>query len=186
VCAPPQLFKTGVLGTPMGNYPKHDHAPLLAPGGHYFSVAELEPLCVGRFAGPSRDRRQTLFYGLEELVQRLLVATIPCKVFVDGSFLTEKPEPDDVDAIVVTELCVFESLSEDQMQVLEAINKPDFVAGVDSLAVTAYPRDHEFFGTAIDMSRAGEAYGLEHGQVWLKGYAVIRLWETDVGYRICR
>jgi hypothetical protein len=77
-------------------------------------------------------------------------------------------------------------LSEEQMQVLEAINKSDFIAGVDSFALTTYPRGHEHFGAALDLGNAGEAYGLEHGQVWLKGYVVIRLWETDVGNRICR
>lgn len=170
----------------MGNYPKYDHAPLLAPGRHYLSLVEVEALCVHPFTGGARSRRETLFYALEELIQRLLVAKIRCDAFIDGSILTEKPEPDDVDVIISTEPCVFEVLSEEQTQVLEAINKSDFIAGVDSFALTTYPRGHEHFGGALDLGNAGEAYGLEHGQVWLKGYVVIRLWETDVGNRICR
>jgi hypothetical protein len=89
-----------------------------------------------------------------------------------------------VDVIVSTELCVFEALGEAQKQLLEAANG-DLVTGVDSAALTTYPREHQFYGSALDLGNAGEAYGLEHGQVWLKGYAVIRLWETDVGNRIC-
>jgi hypothetical protein len=174
-----------VLDTPIG-YPKIDHVPLLAPGRHYLTLAEVEALCVGRFAGASQARRETLFHALEGLTQRLLVAKIPCNMFVDGSFLTEKPEPDDVDVIVVTELCVYETLFEDQKQLLDDLNRSSFIEGVDSFAVTAYPREHRYFGWALDAANAGEAYGIEHGQEWLKGYVVIRLWETDVGNRICR
>jgi hypothetical protein len=175
----------GALGSPMGNYPKYDHAPLLAPGRHYLSLVDVEALCVHQFTGETRGRRETLFHGLEELIQRLLVANIRCDVFIDGSFLTEKPEPDDVDVIVSTEIYAFERLSENQMQALEAINQYDS-GTIDSSSWTTYPRGHDYFGAALDLGNAGEQYGIEHGRVWLKGYVVIRLWETDVGNRICR
>jgi hypothetical protein len=151
------------------------------------SLVEIEALCVQRFTATARACRERLFYALEDLVQRLLVAKIRCDVFVDGSFLTKKPEPDDVDVIVCTEHGVFETLSEEQMQILESINnEPTFAPGVDGFAVTAYPREHDCHGTALDFANPGEAYGIEHSQVWLKGYVVVRLWETDVRNRICR
>jgi hypothetical protein len=166
---------------------KYDHAPLLAPGRHYMSVADVEALCVQRFSGPSGECRQRLFYAFEGFVQSLLQAKIRCDVFVDGSYLTQKPQPDDVDVIVSVEHGVYETLSNEQKNLLDSINnEADFAVGVDCCALTTYPRDHERFGTALDLGNAGEAYGLEHGQVWLKGYVVIRLWETDVRNRICR
>jgi len=149
------------------------------------SLQEIEALCVVPFSGASRAHRERLFYALEEVVQALLRANIRCDVFVDGSFLTEKPEPDDVDIIVATDSGVFDALDEAQHQVLEALNtEPN--ALVDSLAITTYPRDHRYRGYGLDGESMIESYGIEHAQVYLKGYAVLRLWETDVGNRICR
>ena len=142
-------------------------------------------MCVGQFSGTARCRRQTLFHALEEFVQKLLVARIRCDVFLDGSFVTKKEHPEDVDVIVSTEHAAHRLLDDDQLRVLEAVNG-DFVVCVDSCALTTYPRGHDRCGTALDLGNAGESYGLEHGQEWLKGYVVIRLWETDVGNRICR
>jgi hypothetical protein len=164
---------------------KFDHPPLLAPGRHAMTLQQIEALCVAQFSGTSRAHRERLFYALEEVVQRLLRANIRCDVFVDGSFLTEKPEPEDVDIIVATESCVFDALDEAQHQVVEALNtEPN--ALVDSISITTYPREHPHRGYGLDGESWIEGYGIEHAQVYLKGYAVLRLWETDVGNRICR
>jgi hypothetical protein len=167
---------------------KYDHPPLLAPGRHYLSLTQIEAQFVQRFDGESRSRREKLFYALEDFLQKLLVAKIRCDAFIDGSFLTEKLVPDDVDVFVVTEFGVFETLSEDQHQLLESINidEPPLVPLVDGWSVTAYPRDHPRYGTVLDGGNPGEGFGIEHGQYWLKGYIVIRLWETDVRNRLCR
>jgi len=165
---------------------KFDHPPLLAPGRHYLSLQQIESLCVHPFSGQARTRRERLFYGLEEVIQQLLIAKIPCDVFVDGSFFTEKPDPEDVDCLVTVEYSVMQVLTRDQRLRLDALNQEVYVAGVDSLAVTKYPRGHQFFGSALDVGNAGEAYGLEHSKVWLKGCGVLRLGETNVGLRICR
>ncbi len=164
---------------------EHDHAPLLAPGCHYFSLSEIEVLCVHSFHGAARTCRERLYYALEEFVQRVLAGRFCCTVFVDGSFLTRKPEPDDVDVLVSTELCVLEALNDSQLAILHEINE-QFVQRVDSLAMTTYPRGHALFGSALDIGNSGQIYGVEHSQSWLKGYAALRLWETDVGHRICR
>lgn len=163
---------------------KFDHPPLLAPGRHRMTLADIEALCVAPFDGAARSCRERLFYGLEQVIQALLNAKIPCDIFSDGSFFTEKPEPGDVDVIISIESSVFDALNEDQLQVVEAMNN-GYVAEVDSIAITSYPHGHPHRGFALDCENLIEGYGLEHAQVWLKGFAVIRLWETDVGNRIC-
>jgi hypothetical protein len=163
---------------------KFDYPPLLAPGRHCLSLPEIEALCVTPFAGAAADRRRSLFAAFEQFVGRLRNARIRCDLFIDGSFFTEKPDPGDVDVIVITDISVYEALSNPQRDVLDAVNG-QFVSGVDSFAVASYPREHPYFGTALDCGNAGDAYGLEHSQIWLKGYACIRLCETDVGNRIC-
>jgi hypothetical protein len=166
---------------------KYDYPPLLAPGRHFLSLVDIEALCVHRFSGTAQSCRATLFYALEEFIQRILVAKIRCDVFVDGSFLTEKPHPDDVDVMVITEHGVVEALTDGQMGTLRSINdEPNLCPGVDAMSFTSYPRDHVLFGSALDVANPGEIYGLEHSRVWLKGYVVVRVWETDVRNRICR
>jgi len=165
---------------------KYDHPPLLAPGRHILSLQEIERLCVHPFSGQARVHRERLFYAFEDLIQQLLVAKLRCEVFVDGSFFTQKPDPGDVDCIVAIESCVMEDLTAEQKVIVNALNQEVFVAGVDSLAVTKYPRDHPYFGSAIDVRNGGEEFGLEHSRLWLKGCGVMRLGETNVGLRICR
>ena len=116
----------------------------------------------------------------------MLGAHIRCDLYIDGSFLTRKPNPDDVDVIVTIDHAIYETLSEEQMQVLELINSDHFAPNVDATAWVAYPREHEHHGSALDGSQVVEAYGIEHPQEWLKGFAVVKLWESDVGHLICR
>jgi hypothetical protein len=167
---------------------KYDHAPLLAPGRHFMSLAEIQPLCVRNFGRgtPSWEGRQILFFALENFVQTVLVAQIKCDLYIDGSFLTRKPNPDDVDVMVIIHHAIYEALSEEQKQVLDLINSDHFAPEVDATAWVAYPREHEHHGSACDGSLVIESYGIEHSQEWLKGFAVVRLWESNVGHLICR
>jgi hypothetical protein len=150
------------------------------------TLDQIESLCVHPFQGAARSTRERLFYGLEELAQDLLRVGLRCKAFVDGSFLTEKPEPGDVDVLVSIDDDVMQNLTVEQRVLIDAINQLEYIKNIDSWAAASYPRGHQYFGTALDIGDAGDAYGLEHAKVWLKGIAVLRFGETDVGLRICR
>lgn len=164
---------------------KFDHRPLLAPGRHKMSLSDVEALCVIPFDGDARKKREKLFYGLEQLCQDILVVKLNCTMFVDGSFFTEKPLPDDVDVLINIESDVMQNLLLEQRLLVDAVNRSYYIDGVDCFAFEAYHRGHQFFGTILDIGNAGDAYGLEHAKVWLKGLAVLRFGETDVGLRIC-
>lgn len=164
---------------------KSDYTPMLAPGRHFVTLAEVEAMCVLPFEGQDRAHREQRFVGLEQLVQSLLAVRLPCRLIVDGSFFTKKPMPDDIDVVVSIDYDVSMQLSEEQRQVLDRINEENFFQHVDGTAFFNYPIDHECFGCAFDANLATEGYGIEHSKAWLKGYAVLRLLETDVGLRIC-
>ena len=55
---------------------------------------------------------------------------------------------------------------------------------IDSFTFTALSRDHPEFalGEADDQDWA-RLFNVEHGDTWLKGVAVIRVGENDVGLR---
>lgn len=77
--------------------------PLLPPGFHDLDDGSLKILCVDAF--PQSIRRDMLYYNYTQLMSdiRSLHKQFKCfiEVWVDGSFTTEKPEPDDIDILLV-------------------------------------------------------------------------------------
>jgi hypothetical protein len=150
------------------------------------TLEDIEERFVSAFDGESRFHRDLLFRGLEQAVQDLLNVRIPCWIFLDGSFLTEKPKPDDVDVVIALDADLENLISEEQRQVIDLLNSSHDYHGLDSFAYFNYPRGHELFECGIDANAAASDYGVEHGGYHLKGYVVLRLMETDVGLRIHR
>lgn len=62
------------------------------------SMAELREGCVSRF--PLSTTRQRIMAGLETVLVRLNGAKIERDVWIDGSFLTQKIDPEDVDFVL--------------------------------------------------------------------------------------
>lgn len=63
----------------------------LPPGIHMATIGEVESAF-----GQSSDRRRLLLKGLKEAMAIFKVANVS-KIFVDGSFTTDKEEPNDID-----------------------------------------------------------------------------------------
>jgi hypothetical protein len=62
----------------------------LLPGIHAATLDEIETVFAMTF------RRRTLFDGLRRAVQNFRAAGV-CRIFIDGSFVTTKAEPNDID-----------------------------------------------------------------------------------------
>lgn len=77
---------------------KPEFPPLLPQGFHPLTVDELHTLIVANF--PLSQSRPELWANLLWLVDQLSSLQIKCKLWLDGSLLTEKVEPDDVDLVV--------------------------------------------------------------------------------------
>lgn len=78
-----------------------DCPPLLTPGEHVRNIDEIRELCVARF--PLSSTRAAIWGGLQTIVAALGLQAIVCELLVDGSYLTEEIEPEDIDfAVVVT------------------------------------------------------------------------------------
>jgi len=70
----------------------------LPEGVHDCDLAEIK-LRFGSFQGS--DRRAQLFAKLESFMAEAMAAGLVRTVLVDGSFVTAKPEPNDIDLILV-------------------------------------------------------------------------------------
>jgi len=131
--------------------------------------------------------RTAIYWNLEQVVQDLLQANITCDIWLDGSLLTDKPDPGDLDITVVIDSQVIDSLDENQLKLVDKLTMAEYGEGVDSFVLTRWPIGHEYFGTELDeVSSWNEVYGAEHSKKWLKGFVVLRLNETDVGLLIRR
>jgi hypothetical protein len=167
---------------------KEQWPPLLGPGFHIYTLETLEKLTVQRFGGTTP--RRNLFYKLEGLVQEFLMARVPCEFWIDGSFLTEKPEPGDIDIAIKVMDDVMETITEEQRFFLEGVSGKDvYITGLDVFIFAGYWLGHDFYGTDVDdgHSRTVPTWGQQYGKGmddWLKGIAVLPVWENAIGLRI--
>ena len=76
---------------------KPDFPALLKPGIHTMTMQELYDLAVVPF---NNSRRQLLYQQLSNWQSDLVNnAGVGARLWIDGSFLTEKPEPGDIDCV---------------------------------------------------------------------------------------
>ena len=114
---------------------------LLSLGWHHLSVAELRELCVERF--PLSNTRERIMRGLEEIVKRLRAKGIVGELWVNGSFLTEKINPADVDVVLFINGTFLDSATTEQQETITWVNsnlKDSFCC--DSYVSIEYPQSH--------------------------------------------
>jgi len=90
------LYSSDVLGETPSSKP--EFLPLLEKGRHQMSLLELRKLCVNAF--PLSTTRSKIMNGLEKIVEKLRSNSIQGEIWVDGSFVTAKINPEDVDIVL--------------------------------------------------------------------------------------
>jgi hypothetical protein len=116
--------------------------PCLVPiGFHRFTMENIRQLCVDSF--PISTARPTIFNGLITFVQRLQTARIPGELWLDGSFLTEKIDPKDVDVVLRVDGSVYNSGTMEQKDAIDwVIANQKLTLKCDSYALFEYPPGH--------------------------------------------
>lgn len=147
------------------------------------SLRALRSLTVEGFASDSP--RISIFAKFENLVTQLEKRGFRCEILCNGSFVTEALEPSDIDVVIRIDHDFALMLTPEQTTFFDALNDDVADHVVDTFAEVSYPIGHDDYG--LEEGPSWEAhYGLEHGQVWLKGIAVVKVGETDVGLRLRR
>ncbi len=75
-----------------------DFPPLLPLGFHPKTLDEIDKLCVAGF--PLSKSRKPIMEGLRQFVQKLNDAEVEGDLWLDGSFLSQKIDPKDVDIVL--------------------------------------------------------------------------------------
>lgn len=153
---------------------KQEYPPILLPGLQEMSLAELRTLCVERF--PLSQNREHLMRSVEAICTSLSTALVLAEVWVDGSFLTEKIEPDDVDLVVKLSFSTITGASDEQLALFDRISKRKFGEKFpcESYIFTDYPEGHKLFGVGDLMNAYWKRqFGFSRATS-LKGIALIR------------
>ena len=86
--------------------------PLLSPGFHDIDDDQVKAICVDAF--PVSVRRSMLYCNYIQLMVdlRSITSQFHCflEVWIDGSFTTEKPEPDDIDILLVIDFLLLNAV----------------------------------------------------------------------------
>jgi hypothetical protein len=99
---------------------KPEFPPLLAQGFHPLTPKEVMDLCVTAF--PESTVREDIMAGLQTILERIKDLNMVCEVWLDGSFTTQKLEPEDVDFIIFAPMAVLDTESEELDEFIEWMN----------------------------------------------------------------
>lgn len=151
---------------------KPDFPALLAPGIHTLTLPDLYALAVAPFQ--SDARRQDLFEMLTTWTSAVRASGAGGMLWLDGSFLTEKPMPDDIDCVLWNPrwLAAANATPPNQLQLQRLLDKPTARAlyGLDLYPEAPSPNNlihREAYWRGF--------FGFAHDRVTAKGLAEIHL-----------
>jgi len=121
------------------SYGKPDFPGLLPEGLHPMTLAGIRKLCVDRF--PASDSRNPLMESLEDILHRLDQSGIPADIWIDGSFITQKINPNDVDLVVLIPGRVYNGGSPEVREVIHWVGGDEIseTHKIDSYVVPFFP-----------------------------------------------
>jgi hypothetical protein len=103
---------------------KEEFPPLLEPGFHAMTLAEVHARCVTAF--PLSTTRLAVMAGLEKFVGMLRAQGVRGELWIDGSFMTSKIDPEDADVVLVVQSSFYEHGTEAQQALVDLIAVADF------------------------------------------------------------
>lgn len=95
--------------------------PLLPPGIHTMTINAVKELCV--INRPNNTRRIILWEKFERFISKISEFRITFTLWIDGSFITEKETPGDIDLVCLCHANDFDKLTADkQKEMAELLN----------------------------------------------------------------
>lgn len=151
-------------------------------GFHRLLVADLRTLCVTPFV--ESTVRSDIMAGFETIYDRAVAVGIQGEVWIDGSFLTKKIDPGDIDFIFLIDASFHESGTQEQYEFIEWLidnvddPKRSFFCHTD--VVLLYPEDSPLYPLTAGSKRHWEhsVYGYSVSSREPKGIAVIEVRPT--------
>lgn len=143
----------------MAGINKEEFHPLLPAGFHPLDEAARRRLCVERF--PSSITRMIILNNVEQLISSINSQAIKGELWIDGSFLTEKQNPDDADLVF--------ALTEETYRSLNHAQKTFFDTYRSTRLYDRYRIDN--YGVVVDQN---SALGQWQYAYWLRQFGFSR------------
>lgn len=127
---------------------KKEFPPLLPPGFHEIPLEEYDDKFVLPFNSP--DRRKFLLDRYREFIEILKSFGVSIELWIDGSFLTEKIDPDDIDIVCFLPVNVLSTEAKNTLSMLRKESKVRFschffIAPLgDQKAASGWEKDYGF------------------------------------------
>lgn len=154
---------------------KQEFDPILPQGMHRMGMAELKHLCVDSFQG-SRTRTR-IWGGLSFVIDKLLQYQVEADVWLNGSFLTKKQDPEDVDLVLCIKIEVYDQAPSEAKDAIDWINDNlKKVHFCDSYRFFMYPPSHKLHTVGEQLHAYWlDQFGTNYAGDEPKGIALIEL-----------
>ncbi len=91
-----------------------EYPPIFEAGMHSINQSDMKGIFVLPFKNP--EKREYLLSRFESFLEKLREFPIEMEIWVDGSFVTEKENPGDIDLVVVCQNEAVNSLPDDKQE----------------------------------------------------------------------
>lgn len=123
---------------------KPSFPPLFPAGFHDLTDEELRQRCVTNFE--NSERRDMLYCNLIQLVTRFRdlnqAYSIISEIWIDGSFTTEKVEPDDIDILIVLDYTALNAIPEQLHQTVGLLLNREYIKQNYNIDVLPLAQNH--------------------------------------------
>jgi hypothetical protein len=103
----------------MSSQGDEEFPPLWPPGLHPSTLEELQDRCVDAFK--LSKTRANLMASFRTLAEILASAGVKCTLWLNGSFVTEKIDPSDIDFVAVVDSRLYDAGTAEQKQILDGL-----------------------------------------------------------------
>lgn len=140
-----------------------EHKPLLPDGFQEIGIWQLDAIFLEPFG--ENEHRKKLINRLRVYLNEFMAIGIDAEVWIDGSFATEKPEPEDIDIALVLDEKAVENLDERRAAIFqELLMERDRVKARYSCDVYFIPKDDN-----DEKNKWIETYGRDSRKLNTKG-----------------
>jgi hypothetical protein len=137
------------------------------------TLGDLRAMCVAAF--PLSTTRPPIMDGVEQVVNRLIGAGVKGHLWVDGSFLTEKIDPNDVDCVLPFDAAIQRGTPEGDAIEWLAVSPQRAQFYCDAYCFPVYPNGHPLYAHGVMAATYWvRQFGWSRGQD-VKGIATVRL-----------
>ena len=137
--------------------------PLLPPGFHPMSLGQIQAHFVENELFRESRTRATHFKNLNLLVDRLRAVEISGELWLDGSFVTDKLDPRDLDLCLRFSAALYDQGTRDQVATIEWFLQMYSTHLIDGYLLQEYPPTHP-----------AQSHGLDNYLYWQKQFGFSR------------